>query len=160
MNPTTNSFNLSQETKSPWLSRMNENLTTKTSAPRPAHCIRWGVATIYLSIISAIHRLYKIEPLAESPPASSSRWPGVSCTVYRLGQTLLVSLDTLLLQEAGEEDHHVTHQGQVQALPLFLPSLTHHSMALSIFTARLTLAAGQVSFMRPFMVHLDGLNHL
>ena len=47
----------------------------------------------------------------------------------------LVPLHPLLLQEAGEEDHHVTHQGQVQALPFFLPAIAHHGMALTFITS-------------------------
>ena len=34
-----------QETKNPWLSRMDEDLTIRNSGLRPANCILWRLAT-------------------------------------------------------------------------------------------------------------------
>ena len=41
----TNIFNLSLEKKNSWLGRMDEDITAKISAPWPAHCIPWRLAT-------------------------------------------------------------------------------------------------------------------
>ena len=62
-----------------------------------------------------------------------------------LGADPLVYLHSLLLQDAGEEDDHVTHHSQVQALPLLLPSIANHGMALSIVASRLTLITERFS---------------
>ena len=41
----TNPFNSSHKTKNPWFSRMDDKLTTRNSAPWPAHSIHWRLAT-------------------------------------------------------------------------------------------------------------------
>ena len=51
------------------------------------------------------------------------------------GKTLLSPASVLVLQDPGEEDHHVLQLGQVQATSVLLPSRTLHGMALRlIFT--------------------------
>ena len=52
-------------------------------------------------------KLYRIKSKAESPPAASVGGRESPAQPVPSGQTLLVSLYSPLLQEAGEEDDHV-----------------------------------------------------
>ena len=54
-----NPFNLSQRTKNLWLSRMDEDLTTRNSSSLPSHCIHWSLTT--QDRIPAYYRMFQLK---------------------------------------------------------------------------------------------------